>query len=422
MLCALDSRGGDLLHSPAMATAATASSPASRIALGRPSITDAEFAAAQRVLESRWLVLGAENRAFEEELAAFCGRRYAVALSSGTAALHLALYAMLQEGTGHAESILVPAFTFPATANIARFLPGQPEVVLGDVTADSFCMDARLAASWLSQRRGPCILVHQFGHPAPWPDSVGKAGEEAVPSPENDALILSDAACAIGVPGAMRGRAVCLSFHPRKLLTTGEGGAVLSDDQGLIEELRTRRAHGLVVRPASSGKPSLPGENVDMPQPGLNYRLPELGAAIGRVQLARLPQLIARHREIAEHYRDRLSGHGLTFQTDHAQRIYQTFAVVLPSGHDRAALRQKMAEAGIETQVASYALHHLSAYSDAKVLRLNGSVSARQDGDLTIASELHSRGLALPLHAELRDADIDRVCTTLLAALQKPGS
>lgn len=405
-----------------MATAATASSPSSRIALGRPSITDAELAAAQRVLQSRWLVLGAETRAFEEELAAYCGRRYAVAVSSGTAALHLSLHAMLQDDAVPADSILVPAFTFPATANIARFLPHQPEVVLGDVTADSFCMDSRLAALWLSQQRGPCILVHQFGHPAPWPDSVGKSPEETVARSVPETLILSDAACAIGVPGAMRGRAICLSFHPRKLLTTGEGGAVLSDDLGLIEEIRTRRAHGLVARPRPDGAPSLSGENVDLPQPGLNYRLPELGAAIGRAQLARLPQLVARHREIAERYRDRLSGHGLTFQTDHPQRIYQTFAVVLPAGHDRAALRTKMAEAGIETQVASYALQQLSAYSDAKVLRLNGSVSPRQDGDLTIASELHSRGLALPLHAELSDADVDRVSTTLLAALQRPGA
>lgn len=405
-----------------MATAATAPASASRIALGRPSITDAEFAAAQRVLESRWLVLGAENRAFEEELAAYCGRRYAAALSSGTAALHLALHAMLEGSEARHDAILVPAFTFPATANIARFLPSQPEVVLGDVTADSFCLDARLAATWMSAGRGPCILVHQFGHPAPWPEAAGRGGADdsspPVPRPGDEALVLSDAACAVGVPGAMRGRAVCLSFHPRKLLTTGEGGAVLTDDQGLIAEVRARRAHGLQARPAVAGVSSLPGENIDLPQPGLNYRLPEIGAAIGRVQLARLPSLIARHREIAERYRDRLSGYGLTFQTDHPQRIYQTFAVVLPAGCDRGALRRQLVDAGIETQVASYALQHLSAYSDAKVLRVNGSLSRYQEGDLTIASELHHRGLALPLHSELSDADVDRVSTALLAALR----
>lgn len=403
-----------------MATPATA--PAPRIALGRPSITEAELAAAARVLESRWLVLGKENRAFEEELATYCGRRYAAALSSGTAALHLALHAMLEEGAGRHDAVLVPAFTFPATANIAHFLPQQPEVVLGDVTADSFCLDPRLAASWLAQGRGPCILVHQFGHPAAWPEAATRSGtDEASPPalrPQDEALVLSDAACAIGVPGAMRGRAVCLSFHPRKLLTTGEGGAVLSDDLGLIEEIRARRAHGLQARPASSGVPSLPGEGIDLPQPGLNYRLPELGAAIGRAQLARLPALIARHRELAERYRDRLSGYGLTFQTDHPGRIYQTFAVVLPAGCDRSALRQGLSDAGIETQVASYALQHLSAYRDAKVLRLSGSLSRVQDGDLTIASELHHRGLALPLHSELSDADVDRVSAALLAALR----
>ena len=389
---------------------------APRIALGRPSITDEEMAAARRVLESRWLVHGAENRAFEEELAAYCGRRYAATVSSGTAALHLALHAMSTvrgapaEDDGAGGAVLVPAFTFPATANIVRFLPHAPEVVLGDVTADSFCLDPRVVTQWLARRRGPCIVVHQFGHPAPWPAPPAEGISAATVDAAAEMLILSDAACAIGVPDAMRGRAVCLSFHPRKLLTTGEGGAVLADDQGLIEEVRCRRAHGLVAQPGA--------EVMDLPQAGLNYRLPEIGAAIGRVQLRRLPSLVARHRELAERYRDRLSGHGLTFQTDHPQRIYQTFAVVLPAGKSRVVLRTTLSDAGIETQIASYGLHALSAYSDAPVMRLDGSLGPRQAGDLMIAGELHARGMALPLHSELSDGDVDRVCTTLLAALR----
>lgn len=372
-----------------------------RISLGRPNVSDEEIAAAERVLRSRWLVLGPENRAFEEELAAYCGRRFAAVVSSGTAALHLALLAR----SAAPSSVLVPAFTFPATASVTRFLPSPPALYLGDVDAGSFCLPAATVKSYLDSplagEEGLCISVHQFGFPSPLPASAGRA----------EPRLLSDAACAIGVRGAMAGQAVCLSFHPRKLLTTGEGGAVLSDDESFIEEVRRLRAHSLVARPGA--------EVMELPRCGLNYRLPEMGAAMGRVQLRRLPGFIERHREIAAHYRHRLGQSGLAerLQADHPERIYQTLALVLPEGTDRLGLRQALLQQGIETQIASYGLHRLAAFADARVLHADGSTSPVSAAALPVSDRLHELGLALPLHSELRLAEVDRVCDALLGLL-----
>lgn len=376
-----------------------------QVQLSRPSLTEEEIRAAERVLRSGWLVMGPECRAFEEELAAACGRRYAAVVSSGTAALHLCLLALWQrdvagwraqgqrEGDGagaEGPALLVPALTFPATANVARFVEPALPVRLGDVDPQTFCLPEAAVAEHLRGGRGPVMVVHQFGYPSP------------VPAAQAD-LVISDAACAIGVPAAMGGRCACLSFHPRKVLTTCEGGAVLTDDEALIGEIRALRAHGLLARPGE--------EVMDAPYPGLNYRLTEVAAAIGRVQLRRLPRLIEAHAERAMRYRERLLGR-LPMQADAPGRIWQTVAVVLPAGTDRPALRQELRRQGIETQIASYGLHRLASYR-------GGESGAALALALPGADLLHDRGLALPLHAELPLADVDRVCDALLQALER---
>lgn len=366
-----------------------------RISLSRPSITDDEVAAAESTLRSRWLVYGPQNRAFEEELAAACGRRHAIAVSSGTAALHLMLLAVYgTAGPAPGTRLLAPAFTFPASVNVARFLPGPPlTVYLADVDPQTFCLPAATLQAWQAGEPALTMVVHQFGYPSPLP-ALSAAAER---------LLISDAACAIGAPAALRGRAACLSFHPRKLLTTGEGGAILTDDDALAAELRQLRAHGLY--PVS-------GEEVQaLAEPGLNYRLPEMGAAIGRVQLRRLPTLLALHRERAERYQARLGAAGLQLQADTPGRVWQTLAVVLPDGVNRPQLRAELLTAGIETQIASYGLHRLAAYKDAPVFSPDGSVA------LAVTERLHHQGLALPLHGELSLADVDRVCEALLSRL-----
>jgi dTDP-4-amino-4,6-dideoxygalactose transaminase len=272
----------------------------------------------------------------------------------------------------------VPAFTFPATANVVRLLGADVELV--DVNPQTWCM--RLPDKLSTAARS--LVVHQFGFPA--------ATFEAD---------VSDAACAIGVPQAMRGLCACLSFHPRKIVTTGEGGAIVGDDDGLRDRLRALRSHGMTFE--DTGDKFRP--KIDLPSPGLNYRLLELGAAVGRVQLRRLPEFLAERRAIVERYRERLAGSGVSFQSDTPSRAWQNFAVLLPEGMDRAAVRARMAEKNIETQVASYGLHRLTAFRD-------------DAAKFPVADALHDRALALPLWNGLPMASVDRVCDALLAEMR----
>lgn len=352
------------------------SSGSAPVPLARPRLGEEEEQAALRVLRSGRLSQGPEVAAFEEELAAACGRRWAVAVSSGTAALHLSLWAL---GVGPGQVVRVPAFTFPATANAVRVLGG--EVRLVDVNPATWCM--RLPPKLSERERS--LVVHQFGFPAPL-----FAGD------------LSDAACAVGVPAAMGGACACLSFHPRKVVTTGEGGAIVGDDEGLEGELRALRSHGLVPRPATAFP------ELDEPRPGLNYRMGELEGALGRVQLRRLPELLAERQALVMRYRQRLVEHGLgerlRLQADAPGRAWQTFAVLLPEGASRDAVRRALADARIETQVASYGLHALGAFF-------------APPADFPVADALHRRGLALPLWNGLAPEGVDRVAAALAAAL-----
>ena len=192
-----------------------------------------------------------------------------------------------------------------------------------------------------------------------------------------------------------------LGLVVNELVTNAVKHAFNGSGKGTINV--TLRAHGLVA---------VTGEEVQtLPAPGLNYRLPELGAAIGRVQLRRLPTLLALHRERAERYRARLGAAGLQLQADTPGRVWQTLAVVLPDGVDRPQLRAGLLAAGIETQIASYGLHRLAAYKDAPVFSPDGT------GTLAVTERLHHQGLALPLHGEMSLADVDRVCEALLARL-----
>lgn len=343
-----------------------------KIPLGRPWMGEEEEAAALRVLRSGRLTQGPEILAFEEELAAACGRRWAVAVSSGTAALHLALWAC---GVGPGQTIRVPAFTFPATANVVRLLGAEVELV--DVNERTWCM--RLPDKLEGRHRS--LTVHQFG----FPTRVF----------EGD---ISDAACAAGVPGAMTGLCACLSFHPRKVLTTGEGGAIVGDDEGLRDALRTLRSHGLVPR-TDSGR----FVHFDLPAPALNYRMPEVCAAVGRVQLAKLPGMLSERRVLVERYRARLGG--LEMQADTPSRSWQTFAVVVPDGIDRESVRARLADEGIETQVGSYGVHTLAAYRAEAAL-------------FPVADRLHRQALALPLWNGLPEGDVDRVAGALFRALE----
>jgi dTDP-4-amino-4,6-dideoxygalactose transaminase len=326
-----------------------------------------------RVIESGMLTMGPRVAEFEAEIAHACEVAHAVAVSSGTAALHLAVLAL---GLEPGDEVLVPAYTFPATANVVALAGLRP--VLVDV--DPVTMNIDPARVEVGPRTRAILPVHLFGRPAPI---------EALP----DGLpILEDAAGALGA--RRRGRACgslglmgCLSFHPRKIVTTGEGGAVTTNDERLADAIRQGRHHGW-----------RPPANADMPVPGLNYRLPDLLCALGIPQLRRLPELLAARARVAAGYSERLRGLPLVLPEPDEGDVHGWQAYVVQVDRRDEVLSALRAE-GIEAQIGTYALHLLGPYRD--------------QGSFPGAAHAYERGLALPLHSRLTEAELDRVAAAL---------
>jgi dTDP-4-amino-4,6-dideoxygalactose transaminase len=366
-----------------------------KIPLARPTIGEPELEAQARALRSGRLVLGPENLAFEAAIAAHADVGHAISVASGTAALVAALWALELPPGGE---VLVPAFTFPAPAHAVAALGLVPIAV--DVDADSWNLSPTETARHLGKKTCAILAVDQFGLCADYHALARLAAQAGVP-------IVEDAACAIGSrdPDGKRagsfGALGCFSFHPRKIVTTGEGGAVVSADARVAERVRRLRHHGQ----------SAPGTFVEV---GLNFRLAEPAAAVGVAQLERLDALLAERRERVAAYRMALADtpvtRGLAMQADAPMRSWQTLAVVLPEGVERARVVAQMAERGVESGAATYALHRVGSLTG----RLGGEASA---ASLPQAERLHERALALPLFGGLSDDEIAQVVAALAEAL-----
>jgi len=341
------------------------------IRLARPDVGAEEAAAVAEVLESGQLTMGPKVAELEGELARACGVEHALAVSSGTAALHLALLAL---GIGEGDEVLVPAYTFPATANTVLFCGARP--VLVDVDPETFNVDPEAARAAATPRTKAVIAVHLFGRPA---------RIEELP----DVPVLEDAAGALGArrrgrPCGGLGTVGCLSFHPRKIVTTGEGGAVTTNDAELADRVRRLRNHGWV-------------ELGTMPMPGLNYRLADILCAVGIPQLRRLDELLEARARLAASYAERLRGLVELPTVDQGDAHgWQAYVVALDRRDEElAALRA----AGIEAQIGTFALHRLDPYRD--------------QGPFPGAEAAADRALALPFHSRLTESDLDRVAEVL---------
>ena len=347
------------------------------VRLARPDVGEEELAEIREVLDSGQLTMGSKVAELERLLAGVAGTAHAAAVSSGTAALHVAVLAL---GIGPGDEVLVPAYTFPATANVVALAGATP--VLVDVDPVTMNIDPADAARRVTPRTKAVLAVHLFGRPARL--------EELPELP-----VLEDAAGALGArrggrPCGSLGALACFSFHPRKIVTTGEGGAVTTDDDELDEAVRSLRHHGWA--------PS--HEYADMPRPAFNYRLSDVLAALGIPQLRRLDELHAAYDRIAAGYAERLEGADVVLpQADAGDRHgWQAYVIQLERRDDAlAALR----EAGIQAQIGTYALHRLGAYRD--------------QGAFPGADRAFEQALALPLHARLTDGELDRVAAVVRA-------
>lgn len=340
------------------------------IPLARPDVGPEEAAAVAEVLESGRLTMGAKVEELEAELARVCGVEHAIAVSSGTAALHLAVLAF---GIGPGDEVLVPAYGFPATANAVALAGARP--VLVDVDPVTMNLDPEQVRA--TPRTKAILAVHLFGRPAP---------VERLPELPQ----IEDAAGALGArrqgrPCGSLGVAGCLSFHPRKIVTTGEGGAVTTGDAELAEAIRGLRNHGWT--------------GAEFARPGFNYRLSDVLCAIGVPQLRRLDELLEARTRIAERYSERLAGVVETPSCDEGDTHgWQAYVVRLDRRDE--ALEALRAEA-IEAQIGTYALHRLASYRD--------------QGPFPGADACFERALALPLHTRLTESEQDRICEVLTA-------
>jgi perosamine synthetase len=345
------------------------------VRLARPDVGEAELAEIREVLESGQLTMGAKVTELEDLVAHAAGTSQAVAVSSGTAALHLAVLAL---GIGPGDEVLVPAYTFPATGNVVALAGAAP--VLVDVDSVTMNIDPADAARRVTPRTKAVLAVHLFGRPA---------RVEELP----ELTVLEDAAGALGAsrggrPCGSLGALACFSFHPRKVVTTGEGGAVSTDDEALAERVRSLRHHGW--SPSASYD--------DLPAPGYNYRLSDVLCALGVPQLRRLDELLAAYDRVAAGYAERLAGLDVVLpETDPGDRHGRQAYVIQVDRRDEvlAGLRA----AGIQCQIGTYALHRLGAYRD--------------QGPFPGADAAFERALALPLHARLSEAELDRVAEAL---------
>ncbi|MET9629200.1 DegT/DnrJ/EryC1/StrS family aminotransferase [Lentzea sp. NPDC006480] len=360
----------------------------------RPLMGEEEALAAAEAVRSGWVAQGPRVRAFEEAFAARVGAAHGVAVSSCTTALHLALH-LLDVGPG--DEVVVPSLSFIATANAVRYCGATP--VFADVDAETGNLTAETVAAVVTSRTRAVVLVHQGGVPAD------------VKSFEGLGLpIVEDAACAAGStyhgsPVGLGASLAAWSFHPRKLLTTGEGGMLTVDDEAVAVRARRLREHGMSVSAADrhAGGGVVLEEYLET---AFNYRMTDIQAAVGLVQLGRLDTIIARRRELAARYHSLLSRiPGLRAVTDpsYGTTNYQSFWIELPEDCpvERNEVLNRLAAKGVSARRGIMASHLEPAYA------------GHPHVPLPVTERLTSRTLILPLFHELTDSEQDQVVDAL---------
>lgn len=383
--------------------------PVEEIPITRPYFTDEDRGALQAPLDTGWVVQGPRVKEFESLFALLSGAPYALATASCTAALHLALVAL---GIGEGDEVLVPAFTFVASANVVEYVRARPRFV--DIDLRSFNLDVEQVERQINPRTRAILPVHLFGLSADIEPLVAIARRHGL-------AIVEDAACAVGSryhgkPVGAFGDVGCFSFHARKVITTGEGGMVITARPELASTLEALRSHGATTSDLARhrlGSFALPEFNLL----GFNYRMTDLQGALGVAQLAKLDWILERRLQLAHRYDAALSEVPY-LATPYVPRgrnhTYQSYVLFVdessPLSRDELALR--LQRRGIATRQGTHAVPWLGFYRQKY---------GHAPEDFPRAWAADRRTLALPLYPAMTEEEQDRVITGILEELRQCG-
>jgi dTDP-4-amino-4,6-dideoxygalactose transaminase len=383
------------------------------IPIARPVLGEAEADAARRAILSGWVTQGPEVAAFERAFAAIVGAPHACAVSSCTTALHMALVAL---GVGPGDEVVTVSHSFIATANAIRYCGATPVFV--DIDLDTFNIDVSQLEAAITEQTKAILAVHQLGMPCDLQAIMRVASRRGIP-------VIEDAACAIGSQirwdgiwepiGRPRGDIACFSFHPRKVLSTGDGGMLTTRDAEMDQKFRLLRQHGMSV-PDTVRHEASQVTFEEYPVVGFNYRMTDIQGAIGREQIRRLPALVLRRRGLAARYQSGFRAcAGVTTppEPEWARSNWQSYAIRVARERQRPIM-QTLLDEGISTRRGVMNAHREAAYPA-------GTWRVAPGHSLERSEEAQDTAIMLPLFHDLQERDQDRVIATVIKAVSDPA-